>query len=50
MDELRDLPYSIKQGEIIKAIVRAKNSNGWSEWSDSRGEGALMEYPPMNMT
>lgn len=49
MSVLRNAPYSLAQGAVVKAIIRAQNENGWSPYSDANTSGALVEYVPKKM-
>jgi hypothetical protein len=40
MTELRSAPYNLVQGDIVKAIVQAKNVNGWGPLSEPNTIGA----------
>jgi hypothetical protein len=49
MATLRSAPYSLLQGTIVKAVIKAQNINGWSSFSFPNSTGALVEYVPAQM-
>jgi hypothetical protein len=49
MEVLRTVPFSLVQGAVVKAIVKAYNENGWSTYSESNTVGALVEFVPHKM-
>lgn len=48
--ELRALPFSLTQGTIVKAIVQAKNINGWNPQSNVNTEGVTIQTEPHTMS
>lgn len=47
--ELRAEPYSLVQGDVVKAKVQARNVNGWGPISTENTVGALIEVEPHQM-
>ena len=42
MTTIRDAPFSLAYGELVAVKLRARNSVGWSTYSDANGVGALV--------
>jgi hypothetical protein len=47
MTTLRAAPYSLGYGELVAAVLRARNAIGWSPWSPANGVGALVQTEPL---
>lgn len=50
IQELRAEPYSLVQGDIVKAQVQARNVNGWGPLSNQNTIGALVQVEPHKMS
>lgn len=48
MDTLR-VQSGLRQGDLIRAKIRAKNVNGWGAYSQLNFVGAMIETTPLQM-